>query len=106
MRTDKDIEEFKNALSVNLRILKDYLPVIIPKDENDRKIMNLGADLIDCLIKDLHSSTIPLDEIVNVTKVKTDWSKLEKSLLDANSREIYDTIYDISDAYSCMEGDE
>lgn len=103
MGNDIAVEQFKKALSTNLKMLKDYIPVMIPKDKDDKKIMQLGTDMIDCIINDLNSNRIPDDEIINVDKVRRDWLSLQEKLTHANSKTVYDTISDISETYSCME---
>ena len=103
MGNDKNVEQFKKALSTNLKLLKDYIPVMIPKDNNDKKIMRLGTDMLDCIIKDLESSRIPDDEIFDVDKVRRDWEVIQTRLTDMNSKNVYDAIGDIADEYSDME---
>ena len=103
MGNDINVEQFKKALTTNLKLLKDYIPVMIPKDEDDKKIMRLGTDMVDCIIKDLEYNRIPNDEIFNVEKVRNDWDILKTRLVDLNSKDVYDAIGDISDEYSDME---
>lgn len=90
------IDDIKKTLTSDLTTLVRYLPVAIPENEQDKKILDIGLDMFKCMINDINNGQI--SSVVDISSLMQDWSELRPQLSSMNDKEVYDIISQISDA--------
>jgi len=97
----KYINEFKEELVSNLSTLVKIIPLFIPADDIDKKILTVGLDMLETLKNDIEATeTIgELSRYVNISKLEENWEDMKEKVTNINSSEVRVALNDIVERF-------
>lgn len=107
-RTLDMAKDFRDELVANLTVLVDTVPLLIPIDNIDKKILNIGVDMLKTLKTDLEDAQTvgELSRYINLTKLEDNWDELRRDVINIDANEVRRRLSDILDTYMIEEGDD
>lgn len=104
MSHDEHVIGFAKTLAGEIAILQQFIPLLIPANDDDAKVIEIGLDMLDCLYKDLSSGDTPYSEIFDMELVKEEYPEIKSKLIDDTSSEVMHLIDFVMERYRC-DGD-
>lgn len=94
-----DIVEFKEELLKNLKVLVDDIPMFVPANDIDKKILTIGLDMLSTLKTDIENAkTIgELSRYIDIGKIEDDWEQIKTQVMNINSSEVRIALSDVVD---------
>lgn len=99
------IEECRELILLNIANLQKFIPAIIPINSDDKKIIDIGNDMLTCLCNDLKDYNNPIGQILDVDAICEEWIDVKQKLCSPYDRNIMETYYEIVSEYEDV-GDE
>ncbi len=104
MSNRKYYEEFQKQVSYDLTSLLKFLPTIIPCNDDDKKILSIGTDMLESILKDVKDGN--LNEVFDMESVIDDWDKLNDNYFNSPSdKDIMNLMDDIVEKYGNEQGE-
>lgn len=97
--------KIKTEVSVSLETLMNYISIIAPVNEEDKKILSIGFDMMKSMNKDVNNPSTITDAL-DMNAMIRDWDKIESKLDDASHMGIIKLMDNIAESYSIPEGEE
>lgn len=94
-------EEFSKQVESDLTTLLKFLPTIIPCNEEDNRLLSIGTDMLESMVKDIKNGRI--NEVFDMDSVIEDWDKLSESYFNSPNNK---TTLDIMDEIVQKYGEE
>lgn len=86
------INNFKTVTKENLKIIRNFLDVVVPVNDVDKQIMAVGSDMIDSIIDDLDNACInELSAMFNISNIIEYWEDILPILQDIDSYKVTST---------------
>lgn len=89
------LDDIKSCVITDLTNIIRYIPVAIPENDDDKKILNIGQDMFKCMIDDINNGQI--SSVFDITSLMQDWETLRPKLTTMNNKEVYDIINKITE---------
>ena len=97
-------EEFQKQVDSDLTSLLKFLPTIVPCNDDDKKLLSIGTDMLESMLKDVKDGN--LNEVFDMESVIDDWDKLNTSYFNSpNDKDIIDLMDDIVEKYGNEQGE-
>lgn len=94
--------ELKERLLPDFRQFKDFLRMVLPKSEDDRKLINLFIDMLSEMIDDMETAE-ELSDLKDWFKLRDmvdDWDIIKGNFVNKYSSEVVNFMTSVNDAYS------
>lgn len=105
---DKHVtEDFRKIVATELSTLITYLPAIVPINDNDEKILNLGLDMLTELRNDLVEGDYnTLSQILDLDAISEEWATTYSKFMHVFSSEVYDAQRELEERYVVYDDEE
>lgn len=101
----KTYNMIKAEMYSNLDILMNYMAIIVPTSDDDKKILSIGYDMLKSMKEDMgNPSTI--HDVLDIDALIKDWDVIEAKITDVSGYGITKIMDQIAEAYSIPEGDD
>lgn len=96
------IEDFYHSTKESIEDFIQYLPAILPINDDDAKTLSIALDMVKQLKVTLdNAETVrDLEDIIDLDALKEDWDITQNRLMTVFSADVHDTIQAIIDDYS------
>lgn len=97
-------EEFQKQVDSDLTSLLKFLPTIVPCNDDDKKLLSIGTDMLESMLKDVKDGN--LNDVFDMESVIDDWDKLNANYFNSpNNKDIMDLMDDIVEKYGNEQGE-
>ena len=92
--TIKDIEK---SILDDLVTLHRYIPILVPENETDEKILQIGRSMLDQMIKDMQTGKS--DDVLDMQKLLEDWDDVSQKITHTYSKTVADFSSEVTEYY-------
>ena len=97
-------EEFQKQVDSDLTNLLKFLPTIIPCDDDDKRLLSIGTDMLESMLKDVKDGN--LNDVFDMESVIDDWDKLNTSYFNSpDNKTVMDLMDEIVQKYGNEQGE-
>lgn len=102
------IEDFYYSTKESMEKFIEYLPAILPVNEDDAKTLSIALDMVKQLKSTLdNAETIKdLEDIIDLDLLKDDWYFDQNRMMVTYSADVYNEIYNIGKRYTVKNDEE
>ena len=102
------IEDFYTSTKGSMDDFIQYLPAILPVNEDDAKTLSIALDMVKQLKSTLdNAETIKdLEDIIDLDLLKDDWYFDQNRMMVTYSADVYNEIYNIGKRYTVKNDEE
>ena len=96
------IEDFYDSTKETMDTFIQYLPVILPINDDDAKTLSIALDMVKQLKETLDNaeSIKDLEDVIDIDALREDWNFTQNRLMTVYSADVYDGIQSIGDDYT------
>ena len=96
------IEDFYDSTKETMDTFIQYLPVILPINDDDAKTLSIALDMVKQLKETLDNaeSIKDLEDVIDIDALREDWNFTQNRLMNVYSADVYDGIQSIVDDYT------
>ena len=96
------IEDFYDSTKETMDTFIQYLPVILPINDDDAKTLSIALDMVKQLkeMLDNAESIKDLEDVIDIDALREDWNFTQNRLMNVYSADVYDGIQSIVDDYT------
>lgn len=96
------IEDFYDSTKETMDTFIQYLPVILPINDDDAKTLSIALDMVKQLkeMLDNAESIKDLEDVIDINALREDWNFTQNRLMNVYSADVYDGIQSIVDDYT------
>lgn len=96
------IEDFYGSTKETMDTFIQYLPVILPINDDDAKTLSIALDMVKQLkeMLDNAESIKDLEDVIDIDALREDWNFTQNRLMNVYSTDVYDGIQSIVDDYT------
>ena len=96
------IEDFYDSTKETMDTFIQYLPVILPINDDDAKTLSIALDMVKQLKETLDNaeSIKDLEDVIDIDALREDWNFTQNRLMTVYSADVYDGIQSIVDDYT------
>lgn len=96
------IEDFYGSTKETMDTFIQYLPVILPINDDDAKTLSIALDMVKQLkeMLDNAESIKDLEDVIDIDALREDWNFTQNRLMTVYSADVYDGIQSIVDDYT------
>lgn len=96
------IEDFYGSTKETMDTFIQYLPVILPINDDDAKTLSIALDMVKQLkeMLDNAESIKDLEDVIDIDALREDWNFTQNRLMNVYSADVYDGIQSIVDDYT------
>ena len=100
------IEECREFILSNIANLQKFIPALIPINSDDKKIIEIGNDMLTCLCDDLKDYNNPIGLILDVDTICEEWIDIKQKLCHPYDRTVMDMYYELIGEFEDDERDD
>lgn len=94
--------DIKEQLLPDFKQFRDFLRMVLPKSEDDKKLINLFADMLTEMITDIEQaeSLYDLKDWFNLQDMVSDWDTIRSNIVSKYSTDVVNFMHLISESYN------
>ena len=95
------LSQLQNKLLPDIVQFRDFLRMVLPKTEEDKKLIKLFVDMLSEMITDIETATdlVDLKDWFRIGELVDDWDIVSNDLVDKYSTPVQKFIESITDSY-------
>ena len=96
------LSDIKAQLLPDFNQFRDFLRMVLPKSEDDKKLINLFADMLSEIISDIEQaeSLYDLKDWFNLQDMVSDWDSIKANIVSKYSTDVVNFMHLISESYN------